>query len=174
MSFTLRIAAALLVLSGFAAAANPQVSSPAERKRALEVIDKLELNAMDPSLKAEREWVFQWVKASDVDALVCTGIMKPLSDEKPSPFRNALMLQNILASARFSMQHPQSKDRLAMFEASTEGVIRAYQNLIKQDPSRKNAFMESLIVKQQTGQLMSYVRKNANECAKHPATTLEP
>ena len=163
-----------LLVSGIAYAANPQVSTPAERQRALEVISRLEQSPMDPSLKNDREWVFQWVKASDVDAMVCSSIIKPLTDEKPSPFRNALMLQNILESARFSMQHPESKDRVAMFQASTEGVIRAYQNLLRQDPSRRNAFMDSLVQKQRSGQLISYVRKNANECAKHSPTTLQP
>lgn len=163
-----------LFVSGIAYAANPQVSTPAERKRALDVINRLEQTPMDPSLKNDREWVFQWVKASDVNATVCTSIIKPLTEEKPSPFRNALMLQNILESARYSMQHPDSKDQVAMFQASTEGVIRAYQNLLKQDPSRRNAFMDSLVEKQRSGQLISYVKKNANVCSKHTPTTLEP
>jgi hypothetical protein len=174
MNTVVKTLAVLFLLSGFAMAINPQVSTPAERKRALDVINKLELSPMDPSLKSEREWVFQWVKASDVDAMVCGSIIKPLTDLEPSPFRNALMLQNILASARYSLQHPNTKDRVAMYEASTEGMIRAYQNLVKQDPSRKNDFMESLVQKQSSGQLISYVRQGASECAKHPATTLQP
>ena len=163
-----------LLISVVAAANQPRKSTPKERQRALAVIDKLELSPMDPALKSDRDWVFQWVKASDVDARVCSALIKPLTDQDPSPFRNALMLQNILSSARFAMEHPGTKDRVAMYAASTEGMIRAYRNLLKQDPSRKNEFMESLIVKQHSGELISYVRQSANECAKHPATTLQP
>jgi hypothetical protein len=170
----LRIVAALMLLSSMAAAINPQVSTPAERKRALAVIAKLEDSPMDPALKDDREWVFQWVKSSDVDAMVCTNLIQPLTEQKPTPERNALMLQNILASARFSIEHPGSKDRVAMFQAATEGLIRSYQNLVRKDPSRKDEFMDSLVAKQQTGELVSYVRRGAKECFKHPATVLEP
>jgi hypothetical protein len=174
MKFVPRVACALLLLSGLCMAANPQVSTKAERQRALAVIDKLEQSPMDPALKVDREWVFQWVKSSDVDATVCSSIIKPLTDQMPSEFRNAMMLQNILASARYSMEHPRSKDAVAMYQASTEGMIRAYRNLLKQNPSRHNEFMDSLVAKQASGELISYVRKGAHECSKHPVTTLEP
>jgi hypothetical protein len=164
----------LVVVPAFAFASQPRKSTPKERERALVVINKLEKSPMDPSLKIDRDWVFQWVKSSDVDARVCSAIIKPLTDQSPTPFRNALMLQNILSSAKFALEHPGSNDRIAMYKASTEGMIRAYRNLVKQDPSRKNEFMESLIAKQQTGELISYVRKGASECSKHPATVLEP
>jgi hypothetical protein len=168
------IVSMFLLISVVASASQPGKSTPKERERALVVINKLEKSPMDPSLKADREWVFQWVKSSDVDATVCSSIIKPLTDQKPSEFRNALMLQNILASARYSMEHPRSKDTVAMFEASTEGMIRAYSNLLKQDPKRRNEFMDSLVAKQASGELISYVRHGAKECSKHPVTTLEP
>lgn len=174
MKFVPRVAGSILLLSAFSMAINPQISTKAERQRALAVIEKLEQSPMDPSLREDREWVFQWVKSSDVTATVCSAIIKPLTEQEPTPFRNAMMLQNILASARYSMEHPGSKDTVAMFEASTEGMIRAYRNLLKRDPSRRNEFMDSLVAKQDAGQLISYVRKNAGECSKHPVTTLEP
>jgi hypothetical protein len=175
MFMKLRMFVLLLIAIPVAAfSREPRKSTPQERDRALVVINKLEQSPMDPSLRSDRDWVFQWVKASDVNAMVCTAIIKPLTDQSPTPFRNALMLQNILSSAKFAMQHPGSKDQIAMYTASTEGMIRAYRNLVKQDPSRKNEFMESLLAKQESGQLISYVRKGASECAKHPATVLEP
>jgi hypothetical protein len=170
-----RLATAVLLLSTLAAAANPQTSTPAERKRALDVIDKLERSPMDPALKADREWVFHWVKASDVDAVVCTAIIKPLTDQKASPERNALVLQNILASARFAIDQQGKKvDRLQMYQAGIEGTLRAYSNLTASDPTKKNEFMESLLAKQKQGELVAYVRKGAAQCAKHPVTVLEP
>ena len=170
----LRLIVVLFLVVPLAAASQPRKSTSQERHRALVVIDKLEQSPMDPSLKADRDWVFQWVKSTDVNAMVCSTIIKPLTDQSPTPFRNALMLQNILSSAKYAMEHPGSSDRIAMYTASTEGMIRAYRNLVTQDPSRKNEFMESLVAKQQSGELISYVRKGASECAKHPATTLEP
>jgi len=174
MKMISRAVVAVLLLSVLAAAVTPQPSTPAERKRALEVIAKLEQSPMDPMLKADRDWVFEWVKASDVKATVCVNIIKPLTDQKPTPERNALMLQNILESSKFAIEHPNSKDRVAMFQAATEGLIRTYQNLVKQDPSKKDDFMESLIAKQRAGELISYVRENAAICAKHPSTVLQP
>ncbi len=163
-----------LLVAASAFGVDPQKSTPQERTRALEIINKLEKSPMDPSLKDDRDWVFQWVKSSDVNALVCTSIIKPLADERPSPQRNALMLQNILASARFSIEHPESKDTIAMFQASTEGMIRAYENIVKSDPTKKDEFMESLIAKRDKGLLLGYVKRGAAECSKHTATQLQP
>ncbi len=168
---------ALVALSAsFACADANSPSTAADRSRALTVIQKLEASPMDPALKQDREWVFQWVKAvPDVDAHVCSAIIKPLQDQKNSPERNALMLQNILATAAFSMEHPdKAKDKVATYLAGTEGMLRAYANLVKQNPSKKNPFMESLREKQQQGTLLAYVKKGADECSKHPATILQP
>jgi len=173
---TLAIGLIVATLCAVAMAEPRGPSTPQERKRALDVIEKLEQNPMSPELKEDREWVFQWVKeVPDIHAQACMSIVGPLMDEKLSPARNALTLQNILASAAFVMQHPkQANDTFAVYLAGTQGMLRAYCNIVKADPSKKDAFLESLLKKQEDGTLAEFVRKGADECRKHPATTLKP
>lgn len=151
-------------------------STPEERKRALNVIEQLEQRPLDPTLKQDREWVFQWLKeVPDVNAAMCTGIIGPLLEEKPTDTRSILTYQNVLASAAFKMQNPdKAKDHVAVFMAGAEGMLRAYDNILKKDPALKSAFMEELKQKQASGTLLAYVRQGAETCAKHPASLLKP
>ncbi|HWR36430.1 MAG TPA: hypothetical protein VN622_11230 [Clostridia bacterium] len=167
---------ALLSLAMPSAVADPRgPSTPEERKRALDVIEKLEQSPMDPALKRDREWVFQWIKeVPDVHANMCSAIVGPLLNEKNTDARKAFTLQNILASAAFRMQHPEDKDSVKIYLAGTQGMLRAYENVTRQDPTKKSPFLEQLKSKEQIGQLEDYVRRGARQCSKHPATTLAP
>ena len=173
---TLAIGLIVATLCTIAMAESRGPSTPQERKRALQVIEKLEQDPMSPALKEDRDWVFQWVKeVPDIHAQACMAIVGPLMDEKLSPARNALTLQNILASAAFVMQYPEkANDPFAVYLAGTQGMLRAYGNIVKVDPSKKDAFLESLLKKQQDGTLEDFVRKGTEECRLHPATTLKP
>lgn len=163
----------LVVLAGFAMA-DRGPSTPAERKRALEVIEKLEADPMSPSLAKDREWINEWVFAApDVHVVLCTAIIKPLLDEQNSDPRKALMLQNLLAMAAFEIKSPdKAKDAIKMQLAGAEGMLRAYGNITRRMPSYKSDFMEDLRVKQESGKLEAFVREGAAECRAHGGGTL--
>lgn len=166
-----------LALTASAWAANAKVSTAAERKRALDVIEKLEKNPLSPELKQEREWVQQWVvEMDDIHVVMCTTVIKPLLEEKNSDPRKALMLQNLLAMAAWEMQHPkQPIDYTAMQLAGAQGMLRAYQSIAVKDGSYKSPFMESLLTKEKDGTLESYVRAGSAECrARNAGTKLQP
>ena len=165
---------ALLVTAAAADKRGP--STAAERKRALQVIQNLEQRPLDPALKQDREWVFQWLKeVPDVNANMCTGIIGPLLQEKPTDTRSVLTYQDVLASAAFKMQNPEkSRDRVAVYMAGAEGMLRTYDNIVKADPSRKSVFMEQLKQKQASGELLAYVKQGAEVCSKHTGTSLMP
>lgn len=168
---------AVIVALSVGAVAEPRgPSTSEERQKAKRVITQLEETPLSPSLKQDREWIFQWIKeVPDLDIRICSAILKPLTDQENSPERNALMLQAMLGSAEFVMEHPDKvSDSVAMYRAGTESMLRAYNNILKQDPTKKNPFLESLRQKQQTGKLEAYVRNGAKECSKHPVTTLTP
>ncbi len=165
---------ALLVTAAAADKRGP--STVAERKRALEVIKNLEQRPLDPALKQDREWVFQWLKeVPDVNAGMCTGIIGPLLQEKPTDVRSVLTIQDVLASAAFQIENPaKSKDRIAIYMAATEGMLRTYDNIVKTDPSKKSVFLEQLKKKQASGELLAYVKQGAEVCSKHTGTLLMP
>jgi hypothetical protein len=167
----------LVVFAGFALADERGPSTPAERQRALEVIEKLEAYPMSPSLAKDREWIHEWVFAvPDVHVGLCTAIIKPLLDETNSEQRNALMLQNLLAMAAFEMKSPEkAKDNTRMQLAGAEGMLRAYSNITRRMPMYKSDFMESLRLKRDTGKLESYVREGVAECrARGQGTAMKP
>lgn len=152
-------------------------NASADRKRALEVIEKLEADPMSPALAKDREWINQWVFADpDVHVVLCTSMIKPLLDERNSDPRKALMLQNLLSMAAFEMKSPdKAKDPVQMQMAGAEGMLRAYANINKRMPMYKSDFMEGLRAKQDSGKLEAYVRESAAECRAHGGgTTLKP
>ena len=165
----------VLVVSAFADKRGP--STTAERKRAMDVIQKLEADPMNPELAKDREWINEWVFAApDVHVVLCTAIIKPLLDESNTDPRKALMLQNMLAMAAFEMKSPdKAKDAVQMQLAGAEGMLRAYGNVTRRMPMYKSEFMELLRVKQETGRLESYVREGTAECRAHGGgTVLKP
>ncbi len=174
LSVTLTLALAVISTNAMADPRGP--STPEERQRALNVIQKLEQEPMSPALKQDRDWVFQWIReVPDLDVRVCSVVLKPLTEQANSPERNALVLQSLLSSAEYSMRNDgQKKSPVNMYMAGVEGMLRAYHNILKQDPKLKNPAMEDMDRKQREGTLEAYVRQSAAECAKHPTTTLNP
>jgi antitoxin component HigA of HigAB toxin-antitoxin module len=176
-----RLFALLTCLFVFAAAALASEqrgpTTPEERKRALEVIQKLEADPMSPSLEQDRAWVHEWVIAApDVNVLLCRSIVWPLQEERNSDPRNALLLQNLLAMAAFELNNPdRAKDLVQMQLAGAQGMIRAYANILRRMPSYKSQFMESLRAKQESGRLLAYVSEGSAECRAHGGgTQLKP
>ncbi len=141
-------------------------STPEERKRALEIIQKLEADPMSPELASDREWINNWIMAvPDIDVPLCTAIVKPLLDEQNSDPRKALQLQQLLAMAEFEMKKPEeAKDLVKVQMAGAEGMLRAYAAINRRMPNYKSAFMEELRNKQQSGTLEAFVRQGVNEC----------
>ncbi len=166
----------VVLLVGLVSAEDPTKYSASDRKRAMEVIEKLEADPMSPELAKDREWINDWVfGAPDVHVVLCTAIIKPLLDERNTDPRKALMLQNLLAMAAFEMKSPEkAKDTVLMQLAGAEGMLRAYSNITRRMPSYKSDFMESLRARQETGKLEAYVREGAAECKAHSGTVLKP
>jgi hypothetical protein len=165
------------LLAGLSFANERGPSSPADRKRALEVIQKLEADPMSPGLAKDREWINDWVfSAPDVQVVLCTALIKPLLNERNSDPRKALMLQNLLSMAAFEMKSPEkAKDAIQMQMAGAEGMLRAYGNITRRMPLYKSDYMEGLRAKQESGKLEAYVREGASECRAHGGgTTLKP
>jgi hypothetical protein len=169
------IVSALMMMSAFAASADKRgPSTPEERRRALVVIHELESHPMSAKLAKDREWVFQWLQdVPDVKVGICTGLIGPLLEEKNSDARNAITLQHLLSSAAFQMENPQEKDGVVIYTAASEGMLRAYENVLKQEPEYKSPFLEDLRAKKTSGRLESYVKSGLDQC-KRNAKLMKP
>ncbi len=167
----------LSLLTAIAAAVDRGPSTPAERQRALEIIQKLQMDPLNPSMSADRQWVHEFVVgAPDVNVVICTAILKPLIDEPNSEPRRALLLQNLLSMAAYDMENSaKGKDSTAMQMAGAEGMLTAYGNIQKRKPDYKSKFMEDLKAQKEGGTLESYVRQGESVCrARHAGTKLLP
>lgn len=143
-------------------------STPEERQRALYIIHELEQQPMSPKLAEQREWVFQWLQdVPDVKVYICTGIIGPLLEEPKSDARNAITLQHLLASAAYQMENPDEKNMVTVYTAGTEGMLRAYEHVLKEQPNYKSPFLEDLRAKQSTGKLQAYVKDGIDACRKN-------
>jgi hypothetical protein len=169
------IVSALLMMSAFAASADKRgPSTPEERRRALVVIRELEAHPMSAKLAKDREWVFQWLQdIPDVKVGICTGLIGPLLEEKKSDARNAITLQHLLSSAAFQMENPDERDGTTIYVAASEGMLRAYENVLKEEPEYKSPFLESLRAKKSSGGLETYVRSGLDQC-KRNAKLMKP
>jgi hypothetical protein len=163
------IVAALLMMSAFAASAEKRgPSTPEERRRALVVIKELEAHPMSAKLAKDREWVFQWLQdIPDVKVGICTGVIGPLLAEKRSDARNAITLQHLLSSAAFQMENPDERDGVVIYTAASEGMLRAYENVLKQEPEYRSPFLEDLRAKKSSGALETYVRSGLDQCRRN-------
>lgn len=121
---------------------------------------------MSPQMAKDREWVFQWLQdVPDLRVFICTGVIGPLLNEKKSDARNAITLQHLLASAAFQMEHPeQANDLTAVYTAGSEGMLRAYERVLKDNPQYRSTFLEELRAKQSNGTLTAYVRRGLDRC----------
>src|SRR3954451_23766322 len=136
------IVATLMIMSAFAASAEKRgPSTPEERKDALAGVHELEAQPLSAKLAKDREWVFQWLQdIPDVKVGICTGLIGPLLDEKRSDARNAITLQHLLSSAAFQMENPDERDGTTIYVAASEGMLRAYENVLKEEPEYKSPF----------------------------------
>src|SRR3954447_22695098 len=163
------IVATLMMISAFAASAEKRgPSTPDERKHALAVIHELEAHPMSAKLAKDREWVFQWLQdIPDVKVGICTGLIGPLLEEKKSDARNAITLQHLLSSAAFQMEFPDERDVAVIYTAASEGMLRAYENVLKQEPEYKSPFLEGLRAKKSNGTLETYVKSGLDQCRRN-------
>jgi hypothetical protein len=154
------------MLAGAVCAEERGPSTPDERKQALSIIEKLELDPISPNLAADREWISKWLfEVPDVQVPICNDILRPLLEERNSDPRKALQLQDLLAMAAFQMKKPaEAKDPIKLQMAGAVGMLRAYENITRRMPMYKSQFMEDLRVKEQSGTLESYVRQGTTEC----------
>lgn len=170
------VVSALLMVSAFAASADKRgPSTPQERKRALTVIHELEAHPMSAQLAKDREWVFQWLQeVPDVKVGICTGVIGPLLQEKKSDARNAITLQHLLSSAAFQMENPDKKDGMSILMAASLGMLRAYENVLKEQPTYHSEFLESMRAKESSGTLENYVRSGLDQCKRNARLTKAP
>lgn len=151
------------MFSTLSLAQNP--STPEERTRMTTLAHKLESKPLDDSLRAEREWAIKWlIQVPDIHVKMCTDVLGDFYKSKYK-YSSEITTQLMLSSAAYVIEHPdQSNDDLAQYMGGVEGVLKAYNSILKEKPSAKSKGLDDLLQKQSQGTLKDAVQDAAKKC----------
>ncbi len=124
-SFAAAAAALILTLPAFAAARGP--STPAERKRAVEITRRLERTPLAPGANTDRMWLLKWiVEIPDINVRGCSGPLDALAQDDGSRHGKQLYAQSMFGMTTFMIEHPRQKDDWSAVQtAGVESTLRA-------------------------------------------------
>lgn len=161
----LTLALALLALApALAGARGP--STPAERKRAVEVTRRLERDPLGRGADGERRWLLQWiVEIPDVQVRGCSGPLDALAQDDEGRFGKELYTQAVFGMATFLIEHPkQAGDWVAVQTAGVESVLRAYRSLLQKAPRARWEELDALAMAKRQGKLAAVVEQTMEGC----------
>lgn len=140
-------------------------STPAERKRAVEIATLLEDDPLNEKAKELSNELLLWlIEVPDVNVNLCTSVLGDSSKIK-GDYAPTLITQLTFSQAKFVIEHPeQVGDQHQVYLAGVEGVLKTYQNIKKAKPKVKLGPLEELLVKQQAGQLSDFVKNEMGGC----------
>jgi hypothetical protein len=142
-------------------------STPEERQRFVTIAHKIEESPLDPSLVPEREWGLRWlIEVPDVNVNLCAAPLQEFVQTKYK-YSRELVVQLTFSSGAFLIEHPDNKDPDAQYVAGIEGVLKAYQSILKTKPDAKSKALDDLAQRQSQGTLSSYVRDAADKGCNH-------
>jgi hypothetical membrane protein len=142
-------------------------STPEERAKVIELTRSLEQDPLNENAEANRLWLRQWIAdVPDIRFTVCNDLLgHALTDNYP--YSREVNLQVLLSGAAFTLEHQdKARDDIAVYNAGVEGALRVYEVLLRSKPDAKLAFLDDLLAKQNQGQLVDYVAKEAKERCK--------
>jgi len=100
------------------------------------------------------------VHFESVDYIVCLDQIGSLLDTK-NQAHEAVFWQVVFGSGDFVEQHPeQAKDKLAYMQAGLESGLRAYENMLRERPKARLAFLDNLLVMRSEGRLVDFVKEH--------------
>ena len=139
-------------------------STPAERKRVVEITRRLEKEPFGKGANDDRVWLMKWIdEVPDVTIRYCPG---PLFDlvEGDAPDK-ALWVQSLFGMASLAIEKPaDAKDWVKAQVAGLESALLAYRSAVKANPKAKLPAFERLLAKQKAGQLEDVVRQEMPAC----------
>jgi hypothetical protein len=162
MSRLLWLALATLSLGLFsigALARDP--STPEERKQAIQYVRNLETDPLSKDASQERKWLLTWIReVPDIAVTTCVPLVSPLLNSEYA-YKSILSVQLTFSTAAYVIEHPEKMhDIQASSLAGLEGVLAAYQSLIKAKPDAKQSFLDELLAKRAEGKLAEFVASN--------------
>ena len=162
------VAAAVVTFAAPAlAAAGRGPSTPAERKRAVEVTRKLERSPFAPGADADRKWLFKWiVDIPDITVRGCASPLVALLQDDGTRHGRMLYAQSMFGQTVYMIQNPGKRDDwVAVQTAGIESTLRAYQAMKQADPQVTWQELDLLQEAAKSGRLTEFVEENMEGCS---------
>ena len=162
------LAAALVLLCTPALAGARGPSTPAERKKAVELTRKLEKLPLARSSNQDRAWLIEFiVEAPDFEVKGCSGPLDALVKDEEGPYAKLLYVQSVFGMAAFLLEHPKdAEDWAAVQTAGIESTLKAYESILKADPDAHWKELDRLVTARDAKKLRPLVEKEMANCAK--------
>jgi hypothetical protein len=149
------------------AAAGRGPSTPAERKRAVEVTRKLERAPFAPGADADRKWLFKWiVDIPDITVRGCASPLVALLQDDGTRHGRMLYAQSMFGQTVYMIQNPAKRDDwVGVQTAGIESTLRAYQAMKQADPQISWQELDLLQEASKAGRLAEFVEENMEGCS---------
>jgi hypothetical protein len=164
LSVTLLLTLSAVCLSQNQAKRGP--STPEERERFVSIAHKFQTNPLDSGLAKDREWAILWlIQVPDISAKMCTDVLGGSFIKEKYSHAPEITAQMLLSSGAFAIENPdKAKDDKAQYLSAVEGVLKAYQAILQQEPQAKSKALDDLLQKQSDGKLADFVRDASKKC----------
>jgi hypothetical protein len=128
-------------------------STPEERTYAIFLTRNLEKDPLSLDASAARAWLGTWWdEVPDIAVRPCNLVDAP--NHEPYEYGKELYEQITYSEGAFILENPvTSTDWNAAFLAGMDGALRAYESILKQNPTAKSAFLDDLRLQRGNGQL---------------------
>jgi TPR repeat protein len=128
-------------------------STPEERAYAILLTRTLEKDPISLDASAARAWLGTWWdEVPDIAVRPCNLVDAP--NHEPYEYGKELYEQITYSEGAFILENPvTSTDWNAAFLAGMNGALRAYESILKQNPTAKSAFLDDLRLQRDNGQL---------------------
>lgn len=125
-------------------------------------IRQLERHPLAEGADEARATLVQWLQASpDVEVSMCPAIASPLVENESPALRRAMM-QHLLSTAAYTIEHPETDDLVAAKLSGLEGALRVFETGRQKTGGAER--IKQLLQLREEGKLKQYVEQGVERC----------
>ncbi|MDQ4624839.1 M20/M25/M40 family metallo-hydrolase [Janthinobacterium lividum] len=132
-------------------------STPAERARVVQMAQEAQ---RDPLAVQQRDgaWLGAWIEAIPDFTLPASALESWLSIASQAAIREATVFQYLASAMAFQIEHPgQAGQQSASDLAGMQGVLRAYETLLRQDKLHRSAKLDAALAARRQDRLPAFL-----------------
>lgn len=101
---------------------------------------QLEQRPLAPEADSLRQQLYEWTTESDAVMITVCDVLGPIPSDEALPYAKELLVQSFFGNAAYQLQYPGSKDdQLKLQLAGITSMLKAYRNIVKQQPEARIA-----------------------------------